>query len=244
MTPSPVPAYSIRGLNILGFPGQSDLLDELFAGAQVKTGLLIAVNAEKVIAADRDPTLRRILGQARYTYADGISVVWSIRRKYGAQLERIAGIDLWHALMRRAGRDQVPVFLLGARPEVVAAVERRLKDEWQVSVVGAQDGYFDPADRDTVVERVRRSGAAIVTVALGSPAQEHLMHACHQAHPDALYMGVGGTFDVVAGTVKRAPAAWRRANLEWLYRLLSQPSRLGRTGRLAVYALHHLTGRL
>ncbi|WP_440086063.1 WecB/TagA/CpsF family glycosyltransferase [Streptosporangium sp. LJ11] len=73
-------------------------------------------------------------------YADGISVVWSIRRKYGARLERIAGIDLWHALMRHAGRDQVPVFPLGACPEVVAVVEQRLKDEWQVSVVGTQAG--------------------------------------------------------------------------------------------------------
>lgn len=244
MTTTPAPTYRLRGLDILGFGSQEEFLDELFADGRVKTGLMIAFNAEKVIVCDRDPVLRRVAEQAAYTYADGISVVRSIRRKYAERLPRIAGIDLWQAMMIRAGREQVPVFLLGAHAEVLGAVERRLKDEWRVNVVGGQDGYFDDTEREAIFQRIRESGAAIVTVALGSPAQEILMHQCHQAYPGALYMGVGGTFDVVAGYVKRAPAGWRRANLEWLYRLLSQPARLRRSGRLVLYALYHFTNRL
>ncbi|MER5646323.1 lipopolysaccharide N-acetylmannosaminouronosyltransferase [Streptosporangium sp. NPDC002524] len=244
MTTTPVPTYRLRGLDILGFGSQEEFLDELFADGRVKTGLMIAFNAEKVVVCDRDPALRRIAEQAAYTYADGISVVRSIRRKYADGLPRIAGIDLWQAMMSRAGRERIPVFLLGARAEVLTEVERRLKDEWGVDVVGGQDGYFDDDQRDAIFERIRRSGAAIVTVALGSPAQEIFMHECHQVYPGALYMGVGGTFDVVAGYVKRAPAGWRRANLEWLYRLLSRPARLRRSGRLVVYAFYHFTNRL
>jgi UDP-N-acetyl-D-mannosaminouronate:lipid I N-acetyl-D-mannosaminouronosyltransferase len=110
--------------------------------------------------------------------------------------------------------------------------------------VGSQDGYFKPEDRQALFERVRDSGAKIVTVAMGSPRQEILMRDCRLVCPDALYMGVGGTYDVFTGHVKRAPKFWQKLGLEWLYRLLSQPTRIKRQIRLLRYLAWHYTGKM
>lgn len=241
---SSVPGYPIRGVRVLGYPDESAFLDDLFGPHGVRTGMLAAVNAEKIVAAGRDPVLRAVLDQADYPYADGISVVRSIRRKYGVDLDRIAGVDLWQSMMARAGREQVKVFLVGAKPRVLQAVREKITDEWGVDVVGSQDGYFGDADRPDLFRRIRDSEAAIVTIAMGSPRQEIFAAQCREIHPEALYMGVGGTFDVVSGQVRRAPLMWRRAGLEWLYRIISQPTRIGRLRRVAAYAGYHFLNRL
>jgi UDP-N-acetyl-D-mannosaminouronate:lipid I N-acetyl-D-mannosaminouronosyltransferase len=113
-----------------------------------------------------------------------------------------------------------------------------------VNIVGSQDGYFKPEDRTALFERIRLSGAKIVTVAMGSPKQEILMRDCRNVYPDALYMGVGGTYDVFTGHVKRAPKVWRELGLEWLYRLLSQPTRWRRQLKLLKFLGYYYGGRL
>ncbi|VEC58725.1 UDP-N-acetyl-D-mannosaminuronic acid transferase [Escherichia coli] len=110
-----------------------------------------------------------------------------------------------------------------------------------MNIVGSQDGYFKPEQRQALFERIHASGAQIVTVAMGSPKQEIFMRDCRLVHPDALYMGVGGTYDVFTGHVKRAPKIWQTLGLEWLYRLLSQPSRIKASASFAALftlALH------
>lgn len=104
--------------------------------------------------------------------------------------------------------------------------------------------YFRAEDRQALFERIRASGAKIVTVAMGSPRQEILMRDCREVYAHALYMGVGGTYDVFTGYVKRAPGIWQRLGLEWLYRLLSQPSRVTRQLRLLRYLSWHYRGNL
>ncbi|WJM87035.1 lipopolysaccharide N-acetylmannosaminouronosyltransferase [Dickeya chrysanthemi] len=241
-----VPQYAIRGIPVQGFRDREQCVSTLFAGGSSPAGTLIAINAEKVLAAEHDATLRELMRQEGHcNYADGISVVCSIRRKYpGAQVERIAGADLWEALMQRAGQMGTPVFLLGGKPAVLAETERKLREQWQVNIVGVQDGYFAPEQRQSVLARVRDSGAQLVTVALGSPRQELLIRDCRQLYPDALYMGVGGTYDVFTGQVKRAPLMWQRYGVEWLYRLLTQPSRFRRQLKLLRYLAWHVGGRL
>lgn len=127
---------------------------------------------------------------------------WCVRcAKYPqAQVSRVAGADLWEALMQRAGAEGTPVFLVGGKPEVTAQTESRLRQRWQVNIVGSQDGYFTPEQRQALFERIRDSGAKIVTVAMGSPRQEIFMRDCRRLYPHALYMGVGGTYDVFTGT--------------------------------------------
>lgn len=239
------PVYAIRGLNLLGWRDMEHALDYLNADGALKQGTLVAINAEKVLAAENDAQVRALIEAAEFKYADGISVVRSIRKKYPqAQVSRVAGADLWEALMARAGRNGTPVFLVGGRAQVLAQTEQKLREQWNVNIVGSQDGYFSEQDREALFTRIRDSGAQLVTVAMGSPRQEILMRDCRQVHPHALYMGVGGTYDVFTGHVKRAPKGWQQLGLEWLYRLLTQPSRITRQLRLLRYLAWHYTGRL
>lgn len=240
-----VPQYDIRGIRLCGFRNMAHFLDYLFAGQKVKTGSLVAMNAEKVLTVESNPEIRALIDHADYKYADGISIVRAIRRKYPqAQVTRIAGADLWEGLMERAGNEGTPVFLIGGKPDVLAQTEEKLRAQWNVNIVGSQNGYFNPDQRAALFEKVKSSGAAIVTVAMGSPKQEILMRDCQVIHPDALYMGIGGTYDVFTGRVKRAPKIWQRMGLEWLYRLISQPSRLRRQLKLLKFVRYYYTGRL
>ena len=240
-----VTQYVIRGLAIWGFRDQQQCVDYLFAGGRAKTGCLVAINAEKVLKAERDPALAELLNEAEFKYADGISIVRSIRRKYpSAQVTRIAGADLWEGIMARAGQEGTPVFLLGSKPEVLAQTAAKLRADWNVRIVGSQDGYFTADEQAALFERIRGSGAAIVTVAMGSPRQENLMRACRHVYPQALYMGVGGTYDVFTGRVKRAPIFWQNLGLEWFYRLLRQPGRAWRQLKLLRFVGYYISGRL
>lgn len=244
-SPSSLPMYRIRGIPLHGFRDMADAVAYLFADGTVKTGTLVAINAEKVLTAEQDKALWDLIAEAEYKYADGISIVRAIRRKYPqAEVTRVAGADLWEALMEKAGAEGTPVFLLGGKPEVLRQTEAKLRTQWNLNIVGSQDGYFSPAERDEVFERVRASGAKIVTVAMGSPRQEMLMRDCRRHAPQALYMGVGGTYDVFTGQVKRAPLAWQRMGLEWLYRLLMQPSRITRQIKLLRFVAYYYSGRL
>ena len=239
------PLYDLRGLKLVGWRDMQHALDVLCADGQIRQGTLVAINAEKMLTLEDDAQVRALIEAAEYKYADGISVVRSLRKKFPqAQVSRVAGADLWEQLMARAGKTGTPVFLVGGKPEVLAQTEQKLRAQWQVNIVGSQDGYFSPAQRQALFERIRDSGAKIVTVAMGSPKQEIFMRDCRAVWPDALYMGVGGTYDVFTGHVKRAPKLWQKSGLEWLYRLLSQPTRLKRQLRLLRYLRWHYSGKL
>lgn len=239
------PTYMLRGLKLIGWRNMQHALDYLYADGNLKQGTLVAINAEKMLTLEDNAEVRTLIDAAEYKYADGISVVRSVRKKYpDANVSRVAGADLWEALMARAGAEGTPVFLIGGKPEVLAETAAKLRQQWNVNLVGTQDGYFTPDERPALFERIRDSGAKIVTVAMGSPKQEILMRDCRQVHPDALYMGVGGTYDVFTGHVKRAPKVWQNMGLEWLYRLLSQPSRIKRQLRLLRYLRWHYTNNL
>ena len=239
------PVYALRGLQLIGWRDMQHALDYLCADGLIKSGTLVAINAEKMLAIEDNAEVKSLIEAAEFKYADGISVVRSIRKKFPqAQVSRVAGADLGEALMARAGQDGTPVFLIGGKPDVLAQTEQKLRAQWNVNIVGSQDGYFKPEDRQTLFERIRDSGAKIVTVAMGSPRQEILMRDCRLVYPNALYMGVGGTYDVFTGHVKRAPKVWQNLGLEWLYRLLSQPSRIKRQIKLLRYLAWHYTGKM
>lgn len=239
------PTYTLRGLKLIGWRNMQHALDYLYADGNLKQGTLVAINAEKMLTLEDNAEVRELINAAEFKYADGISVVRSVRKKYPeANVSRVAGADLWEALMARAGAEGTPVFLVGGKPEVMAETVEKLRKQWNVNLVGTQDGYFTPEERQALFERIHESGAKIVTVAMGSPKQEILMRDCRLVYPDALYMGVGGTYDVFTGHVKRAPKVWQNLGLEWLYRLLSQPSRIKRQLRLLRYLRWHYTNNL
>ena len=235
----------IRGINILLARNQTEFVDFLMNKGQLKTGKLIAMNAEKLVMSEKDPEIRQLLKQAEYNYADGISIVRSVKRKYPhiKQMERIAGADLWEALMQKAGELGIPVFLIGSTADTLAKVQQKLT-AWQGNIVGSQDGYFDESQQPLIIKRIKQSGAKFVTVAMGSPKQEKFIADAARAYPDCLYMGVGGTYDVFIGKVKRAPKIWQDLGLEWLYRLLSQPTRWRRQVNLLRFLYYYCTKQL
>ncbi|VFS36572.1 putative UDP-N-acetyl-D-mannosaminuronic acid transferase [Serratia liquefaciens] len=154
------PLYLLRGLQLIGWRDMPHALDYLFADGVLREGTLVAINAEKMLAVEDNPEVRALIEAAEFKYADGISVVRSLRKKYPqAQVSRVAGADLWEALMQRAGAEGTPVFLVGGKPEVLAQTESRLRQRWQVNIVGSQDGYFTPEQRQALFERIRDSGA-------------------------------------------------------------------------------------
>lgn len=236
---------NIRGIELLAVKNQQQFVDFLLAPLAIKTGKLIAINGEKVITSEQHPELKALLDNAEYKYADGISIVLSIRKKYPQleKIERIAGADLWEALMERCGQLNIPVFLIGSHADTLTDVVEKLK-KWNVNIVGTQDGYFSTAEEAQVIQRIKESKAKLITVAMGSPKQEKFMAQAQQQYPDALYMGVGGTYDVFTGKVKRAPKIWQKLGLEWLYRLLSQPTRWKRQVNLIKYASYYLRNLL
>lgn len=233
---------TIGPVEVSAFQDMMQLLAFILPEAgSVFAGSAIAINPEKILTAMEDPTILQVIRQADIRYADGIGVVKVMCKRLKKRVERIPGCELWQALMNRAAVYQTPVYLVGAKPEVLAQTQSKLLAEG-VNVVGATDGYFK--DEAELIAKIKASGARIVSIAMGSPKQELLIQRIQAAHPECFYMGVGGTYDVYTGNVKRAPALWCKLNLEWAYRLVSQPSRIGRQLRLVKYLWWYLTGKI
>lgn len=189
----------------------------------------VVVNVDKLVKASRDPALRDIINACDLVNADGMPVVWASRLLGKGLKERVTGIDLFEALMSRAAERGWPVFLLGARQSVVEHVaELYSRRSPPVRVVGHADGYWS-AERDPeIAERVRASGARLLFVAISSPRKEAFLGRWQQHMRVPFAMGVGGTFDVVAGEVRRAPRWMQRCGLEWFFRFLQEPRRMFR----------------
>lgn len=192
----------------------------------------VVLNAAKVVAMQRDDRLRRIVADCGLVNADGASVVWASRLLGDPLPERVTGIDLFEAIVDRAAVTGHSVYLLGATDEVLAAATRRLLDRHPgLHVVGTRNGYWDdgdPAAVAEVVDGVREAAPDLLFVALPSPRKEFWLHDHAEALGVPFVMGVGGTFDVVAGTVRRAPQWAQRAGLEWAFRLAQEPRRMWR----------------
>jgi UDP-N-acetyl-D-mannosaminouronate:lipid I N-acetyl-D-mannosaminouronosyltransferase len=233
---------NVGGVEVMAFESMQQLVNFIVRDdGTVFAGAAVAINPEKVMKARQDPAIKTMLNSAELRYADGMGVVKVMRQKLGKQVQRVPGCETWEAIMARAGAKNVPVFLIGAKPEVLAQTKQKLEAAG-VPVVGAVDGYFK--DAPALIAQVVESGAKIVTVAMGSPKQEQFIALAKQSLPDAYFMGVGGTYDVFTGNVKRAPEFWCKLNLEWAYRLIDQPSRIKRQWNLVEYLWLYLRGKL
>jgi UDP-N-acetyl-D-mannosaminouronate:lipid I N-acetyl-D-mannosaminouronosyltransferase len=172
---------------------------------------------------------------ATIRYPDGIGVVKTLIRKSKRKVSRIPGCELWETVMKRSGEFGIPVYLVGASKDVITATSEQLTKQYNVNVCGFQDGYFKQEEENEVIDVIAKLQPKVVTVALGSPRQEIFIQKCIAVCPDTFFMGVGGTYDVYTNNVKRAPLIFRQLNLEWFYRLMSQPSRIFRQTNLLKY---------
>ena len=145
----------------------------------------------------------------------------------GINTERITGIGFAHSLVKNAAKNNIPLALVGAKPNVIKLACENLKKEFaDLNIVYSHDGYF--TDKEKIIEDLKYSCPKILLVALGAPKQEELIYELKSILPSTLMIGIGGSFDVWAGTVKRAPKIWQKLGLEWLYRTIKQPERFRR----------------
>lgn len=189
----------------------------------------VVINAAKVVSMARDPELFSIVSQCPLVNADGQSVVWAARLLGQHVPERVAGIDLMHAVVQRAVERGWRIYFLGAENEVVERVVETFRKQYpSLQVAGWRDGYFSEADEPQIAATIRERQADVLFVAISSPRKERFIHRWLEEMNVPFSMGVGGSFDVVAGKASRAPLWMQHAGLEWLHRLLQEPRRLGR----------------
>jgi N-acetylglucosaminyldiphosphoundecaprenol N-acetyl-beta-D-mannosaminyltransferase len=189
----------------------------------------VVVNVDKLVKASKDPGLRRIINECALINVDGMPVVWASRLIGKPLKERIAGVDLFESLIRRAAEKGWRVFFLGAREEIV----RRVTDLYErtlpgLRVAGYRNGYWKPEEEAAVVKLIADSRPDLLFVAMSSPKKEQFLASYQAAMKVPFAMGVGGTFDVVVGSVRRAPKWMQRWSLEWFFRFLQEPKRMYR----------------
>jgi len=195
-----------------------------------RTRLLIGVlNAAKVVKLARDRVLRDSLLEADVLLADGQSIVWASRLLRRPLPERVAGIDLFEALLGLADRHRLRVYLLGATPEVLGRVRSEVGRRWpNAQIAGSRDGYFAEEDSPDIAAEIVRSRADLLFLGMTTPKKEVFLGTYGHLLGVPVMHGVGGSFDILAGLTRRAPEGWQHAGMEWAYRVIQEPSRLWR----------------
>lgn len=199
---------------------------------------IIASNAEKNFSAPKDPVLYECYKNADLLLPDGIGMVIAANLLYGTNLERVPGSEFIFDICKLAQDEGYKVYIYGSKEEVNKQSVEVLKERYPgLKIAGRSNGYVKEEDMPALIDQINASGTDILFIALGSPKQEKWL----TTHKDSLKhvrvcQGIGGTLDTIGGNVKRAPEFWCRYNLEWLYRLLSEPKRIKRQIVLPMFA--------
>jgi N-acetylglucosaminyldiphosphoundecaprenol N-acetyl-beta-D-mannosaminyltransferase len=187
----------------------------------------VVVNVDKVVKANKDPDLRSIINECALVNVDGMPVVWASRLLGKPLKERVTGVDLFEALMQRSAKKGWRIYFLGATEEIVSKVKLIYEKKYpNISIVGYRNGYWTSADENQVVEQIKAAQADLLFVAISSPKKEQFLSRYQAEMKIPFAMGVGGTFDVMAGKVNRAPVWMQKTGFEWFYRFLQEPRRM------------------
>ena len=232
-----------KKVTILGVPVDAITMGEAVARIdgfiEKRTPVLVATaNAEMLMRATHDGALRRILQGAAMVTPDGAGTVWAAHHLGYAMPERVAGYDMVQELMREAPAKHRRIFFFGSAPGVADKAKKKAEQLYPgIEIVGTRNGFFTAADEPAIIEEIKAAHPDILLAALGVPKQEKWLakHLGELGVPVAI--GVGGTFDVMAGVMKRAPRWMQRAKLEWLFRGMMQPQRAGRLLALPRFVL-------
>lgn len=219
--PMNIRPITLRGINVYPFPSFEKLLEYINS----KNGILIAINAEKILHATKE--FKDMVNQ-NIGYADGIGAVMALKKKKAGSVARIPGCELWLKIINRYQQEKT-FYLVGGKQEIIEATVTKLQKEYPgIQILGYRNGYIQ-SDKEhaDLLEDITAKKPDIIFVAMGSPKQEWLMQNMLQRH-QAIYQGLGGSFDVYTGKVKRASEWWVKNNLEWAYRLIKQPTRIKR----------------
>lgn len=204
--------------------------------------MVVTADSSGVVLAQKDPELMDIINSADLVTPDSAGILWAAKR-FGTPLpERVSGVDIVDLLCERAAQKGYRAFLLGAAPGIADEAAYTLQQRYPgLTIAGTHHGYFKPEESDAVVRKIRESKPDFLFVAMGQPLQETWIHAHMEELGVPVSMGVGGTLDVLSGRVKRAPVWMQRRGLEWIYRLASNPRKIGKCSTLPVFVVKVLT---
>jgi len=225
----------LMGKKIFPFESKEQFLFFLEGRKQI----LVALNAEKLNSnnAELNEIINKNIG-----YADGIGAVLALRRK-GIHATKIAGAEFWLDIISKYHGSK-SFYIIGSTPEVIQQTVGKLKMDFNgIKIKGYRDGFFKEGDQEKLIDDLVLTKPDIVFVAQGSPRQEILMNNLINQHK-ALYMGLGGSFDVYTGTKKRAPILFQKTGLEWLYRLIKEPTRISRQTSLLKFFIKIIFGKI
>mgnify|MGYP004481324845 FL=1 len=196
--------------------------------SQNKKTFIVTANPETFMMSEKDEEMRKLLlDNDTFLVPDGIGIVKAARMINYDVKERITGIDIANELLKLANKQKKSIYLFGAKQEVIDSMEKVLKESYpNLNLVGMSNGY--EKDKDKIFEKIVKTKPDIVLVALGIPLQEKLIYKHLDKFDKGIFVGVGGSFDVISGHKKRAPKIFIKLNLEWLYRILKEPKRLKR----------------
>jgi bacterial polymer biosynthesis proteins, WecB/TagA/CpsF family len=187
----------------------------------------VVINALKVNLMEDDSELRRIINSCPLINADGASIIWAAKRLGIPLKERVTGCDLFQELVKVAFVKGYKIYLFGAKEEVVTRVKSIFEQKYPgIQIAGYRNGYFTEADEPEIVKNMSESGADMMFVAFSSPKKEYWVNKYLNQLNIPFVMGVGGSFDIVAGVTERAPVWWQEHGLEWLYRFIQEPRRM------------------
>jgi len=228
---------SVNGVEVFPFDSAESLLNNV----EVNKGILVAVNAEKILHAT-DQT--RAIINRNVGYCDGVGAVMALKKKGCSNVKKIAGCELWLMIISRFCKDKT-FYLVGAKPQVIEETVAKLRKEFKgINIVGYRDGYIKSNDeKEALIADIVDKRPDVVFVAMGSPKQELLMEEVQQRHA-AIYQGLGGSFDVYTEHVGRAPRWWIDHNLEFAYRLVKEPKRITRQLHLLKFIYLLIIGKL
>ena len=212
------------------------LEQRMLAGEQT---FVVTANAEIIMMCQEDAEYNRIIGQeAELVLPDGAGAVWAGRHLGYNVPERVAGFDLYNKLLALSAKKGYKAYFFGGSPGIAEAAKAKSEELYPgVQIVGCHNGYFTDADVPAIIDAINKSGAEMLFVALGAPKQEKWILEHRNELKPRILMGIGGSFDVLAGKMERAPKWMQDASLEWAFRLYKQPSRFMRMMALPKFAL-------
>ena len=195
-----------------------------------KRNFVVTANAEIIMMAQDDKEYKTLLAEtADLILPDGAGTVWAGNYLGYTIPERVAGYDLYLRLLEEAAKNNIPVYFFGGKPGIAEEAAEEGKRRWPgLKMAGCRNGYFSAEEEPEIIEGINRSGAVMLFAALGAPKQEKWLAKYRDQLKPCLLMGIGGSFDVLAGKVQRAPKWMQDAKLEWFFRLVKQPSRFRR----------------
>lgn len=207
--------------------------------------MIVTPDALAALRSRRDKRYAKIISDAGLVLPDGTGLVWALRFLGSPLRERIPGVEFADHLCRIAAAHGWPVFFFGGKPGIADRAAQKMQSKYSaLKVAGTRSGYFKAEQSDEIAQEISASGARIVFVALGVPKQEYWIADHMQTMKGTVAIGVGGTLDVMSGALKRAPLSWRRLRLEWLYRVIQEPSRWRRVIKLPVFVMLVLMKKL